>query len=662
VEHRPVLEFFSRLFDTRGFSAHGSGDSTSNALVWLPIVSDALICAACITIALLLLSARPRRTETLVAPLLRWLIALVLLVGLSHLVDASLAWQPWYRLAGLVKAVTAVIAWGVIVAWIRKSRSVTVAAEQRLTVEPFRDVIEAAPNAIVMVNAHGEIVLANSQAETLFGYTRDEMFGQMVELLIPDRYWDELPELRAKYFRNPHQIALGMDRDLVGLRRDGNEFPIVVGLNPIHTAAGVLVISSIVDVSERKQAEDTMRTVRKTLEQEVAQRTRLITLQHDIAAICNQAESVDRAMRSTMRRICEHLEWPVAHAFVRNKLSGEFECSRIWISFGDPPQHMENLIHETREMFFLPGQSWLGQVVVKRLPQWAGDIEQVGSIRRYESLKECGIRSILAFPVLVDDDVEAVIEFFSDATTQPTYELLSIMQEVGRLLGWVIERFELQRAIAESVEIEQRRIAEELHDGLGQELTAMSLMAKSLHRALELQNSPVADRAKDLAESIPRIVRQTRAVVRGLMPVEVDAAALMSALEQLADSTQRLHGVTCRLDAPVPVQVENNVVAHHLYRIAQEALNNALKHSGAEQLTIRLRQTDQEIVLEVADDGHGIDGSSNSDDEPLSRGMGLRIMKHRANLIGGTLAVLSTATAGTTVLCRLKTEEVKHEW
>ncbi len=657
-----MLEFLSRLFDTRAFPAHGSGDSASHALDWLPIVSDALICAACITIALLLLSIRPRRTETLVAPLLRWLIALVLLVGLSHLVDASLAWQPWYRLAGLVKAVTAVMAWGVILAWIRKSRTVTVAAEQRLTVEPFRDVIEAAPNAIVMVNAHGEIVLANSQAETLFGYTRDEMFGQMVELLIPDRYWDELPELRAKYFRNPHQIALGMDRDLVGLRRDGNEFPIVVGLNPIHTAAGVLVISSIVDVSERKQAEDTMRTVRKTLEQEVAQRTRLITLQHDIAAICNQAESVDRAMRSTMRRICEHLEWPVAHAFVRNKLSGEFECSRIWISFGDPPQHMENLIHETREMFFLPGQSWLGQVVVKRLPQWAGDIEQVGSIRRYESLKECGIRSILAFPVLVDDDVEAVIEFFSDATTQPTYELLSIMQEVGRLLGWVIERFELQRAIAESVEIEQRRIAEELHDGLGQELTAMSLMAKSLHRALELQNSPVADRAKDLAESIPRIVRQTRAVVRGLMPVEVDAAALMSALEQLADSTQRLHGVTCRLDAPVPVQVENNVVAHHLYRIAQEALNNALKHSGAEQLTIRLRQTDQEIVLEVADDGHGIDGSSNSDDEPLSRGMGLRIMKHRANLIGGTLAVLSTATAGTTVLCRLKTEEVKHEW
>ncbi|MBL8829327.1 MAG: PAS domain S-box protein, partial [Planctomycetaceae bacterium] len=492
-------------------------------------------------------------------------------------------------------------------------------------------------------------------------YERGEMLGQMIELLIPDRYWEELPALRAKYFQDPQRRALDIDRDLMGLRRDGTEFPIEIGLNPISTSAGTLVLSSIVDISERKKAEDTMRTLNKTLEQEVAQRTRLITLQHDIAAICNQAESVDRAMRSAMRRICEYLNWPVAHAFVRNKLSGEFECSRIWTSYGDPPAHMENLIHETREMFFLPGQSWLGQVVAKRLPQWAGDIEQVPLIRRGESLLECGIRSIIAFPVLVDDDVEAVIEFLSPETTEPTYEMLSIMQEVGRLLGWVIEREELQRAIAESVELEQRRIAQELHDGLGQELTAMSLMAKSLHRALEMQDSPVADRAKDLADAIPRVVRQTRAVVRGLMPVEVDAAALMSALEQLADSTQRLHGVTCRLDAPVPVQVENNVVAHHLYRIAQEALNNALKHSGANQLTIRLRQTEQEIVLEVADDGHGIE-EHNSDEEPLSRGMGLRIMKHRANLIGGSLAVLSTATAGTTVLCRLKIEEVKHEW
>lgn len=670
-----MVEFFAKLFEASEIFAQASLSTANDTLAWMHIVSDLLIFAALATCSGWLAWQFMRRSGSSF-PSWLWLPLVALAAcGVVHLIDASLYLHPWYRLSAGVKMATAVVSCGAVFGLVRQWPQVTKSAALLTSPassdlarknlaqieEQFRAAIEAAPNAIVLIDATGRIVLVNTQAETLFAYEPGELPGLVIEALMPDRFWESHIELRSRYMRDPRQRRMGVGRDLVGLRRDGSEFPIEVGLNPLDTDQGQFVLCVIVDISERKRAEDTMRTLTQTLEQEVAQRTRLVTLQHDIAAICNQAESVDLAMRNAMRRICEHMSWPVGHVFLRNDASEEFEPSRITFFAEDAPDALHTFIEQTYDVNFTPGQGWLGQVVAKRLPQWAGDVSEMASMLRADALAASGIRSVFAFPVLVDDNVVAVIEFFSLQTSDPTYDLLSITQEVGRLLGRVAERFELQRAIAESVESEQRRIAEELHDGLGQELTAMSLMAKGLHRALESQQSPVADRAKDLAEAIPRVVRQTRAMVRGLMPVEIDAAGLMSALEQLADSTQRHHAVTCRLEAPTPVTVSNGTVAHHLFRIAQEALNNAIKHSGGDVFSIRLRQVEQELVLEVADNGRGI-GEQIDHEEPLPRGMGMRIMKHRANLIGGTLAVLSTAAAGTTVMCRLKNDEVEHEW
>jgi signal transduction histidine kinase len=233
---------------------------------------------------------------------------------------------------------------------------------------------------------------------------------------------------------------------------------------------------------------------------------------------------------------------------------------------------------------------------------------------------------------------------------------------MGRLLGLVVERFELQRALAESVESEQRRIAEELHDGLGQELTAISLMAKGLYRTLEAEKSPAAERAKELAEAVPGIVRQTRSVIRGLMPVELDSAGLMSALQQAADATEQRYGISCRLDATQPVGVNDSTLAHHLYRIAQEALNNCVKHAGADLITIRLNEDPDEIRLEIEDNGRGLHDRDDRDGDPLARGMGLRIMRHRANLIHGALSVERVAGGGTIVTCRVGREGGTSGW
>ena len=121
--------------------------------------------------------------------------------------------------------------------------------------EQFRLVVEAAPSAMIMVNTEGSITLVNTQAEAIFGYTRQELIGRQIETLVPERFRSHHMEYRHGYFDDARARPMGAERELFGLRKDGSEVPIEIGLNPIHTAEGLLVLASIIDISERKQAE-----------------------------------------------------------------------------------------------------------------------------------------------------------------------------------------------------------------------------------------------------------------------------------------------------------------------------------------------------------------------------------------------------------------------
>jgi PAS domain S-box-containing protein len=122
--------------------------------------------------------------------------------------------------------------------------------------ERFRVAVEAAPNAMVMVDERGRMLLVNAQTERLFGYTRDELIGGAVEMLVPERFHATHPGYRVGFFAEPKARPMGAGRDLHGRRRDGTEFPVEIGLNPIRTEDGVRVLSSIVDITERKRAEE----------------------------------------------------------------------------------------------------------------------------------------------------------------------------------------------------------------------------------------------------------------------------------------------------------------------------------------------------------------------------------------------------------------------
>jgi PAS domain S-box-containing protein len=126
--------------------------------------------------------------------------------------------------------------------------------------------VEASPSGILLVNQTGQIVLANSQIEELFGYGREELIGHSVEILVPERFASEHPEHRRKFFAGPAARAMGAGRELFGRRKDGSEFPVEIGLNPIKTQNGVLVLAAVVDISARLEAEEEARRRRQQVE------------------------------------------------------------------------------------------------------------------------------------------------------------------------------------------------------------------------------------------------------------------------------------------------------------------------------------------------------------------------------------------------------------
>ncbi|TDQ82434.1 PAS domain S-box-containing protein [Dongia mobilis] len=131
--------------------------------------------------------------------------------------------------------------------------------ERRRSAERFRRVVEAAPNAMVMISQQGRIEMVNAEAERVFGYDRSELLGQSIEILVPERFRSQHPALRHGFFAAPASRPMGEGRDLFGLRKDGSEFPVEIGLNPIETEDGTMILSAIVDISDRKQKEESIR-------------------------------------------------------------------------------------------------------------------------------------------------------------------------------------------------------------------------------------------------------------------------------------------------------------------------------------------------------------------------------------------------------------------
>ena len=212
----------------------------------------------------------------------------------------------------------------------------------------------------------------------------------------------------------------------------------------------------------------------------------------------------------------------------------------------------------------------------------------------------------------------------------------------------IVERKRLEREILQVVAMEQQRIGQDLHDGVGQELTGLSYLAQSLYQKLGTADSAEIDTAAEVAHGIPLVLGKIREVVNGLVPLEVRACDLESALRALTTNVQKQTGITCRFESTGGAQISDDDTAVEIYRIAQEAVTNAVKHAQARLIVVALDADCDQIRLEVYDDGVGL--------QPVAErnlGCGLRTMNYRARAIGGTFEIGREVDEGTRVACVL---------
>jgi signal transduction histidine kinase len=222
----------------------------------------------------------------------------------------------------------------------------------------------------------------------------------------------------------------------------------------------------------------------------------------------------------------------------------------------------------------------------------------------------------------------------------------NVEQRTRALTREIGERERLEKEILEVSEREQRRIGHDLHDGLCQHLTATAMAGQVLGQKLAARSLAEATDAGELVRLIETGIIMTRDMAHGIAPLEMESEGLVNALRALAVNVGRMFKVACLLQCDSPPPIEDAGAATHLYRIAQEAVNNALRHGKPRQIVMSLGRVRERAQLTVEDDGVGL-----PEDWQSGRGLGTRIMLHRAVMIGGELSIEPNPTGGTFVTC-----------
>lgn len=252
-----------------------------------------------------------------------------------------------------------------------------------------------------------------------------------------------------------------------------------------------------------------------------------------------------------------------------------------------------------------------------------------------------------------------------DGTTFNAELSVSELDHLGLFTGMIrdiSERRRLQNEILRAVSEEQRRIGQDLHDSAGQELVGLnyliqghlSILEKSLAQKLAAAESTAQlqselEAMRKLISVVESLQQNIRSVIRGLAPVDINGRGLMAALMDLAAAISNLHHMQCRFHCPLPIMIQDNQTATHLYRIAQESVNNAVRHGEASRIEISLEAAENSVILTITDNGCGFDSRISIE----NGGFGLHIMSYRASLIGANLSIIPADGRGTIVRCSL---------
>ena len=476
--------------------------------------------------------------------------------------------------------------------------------------------LEAAANGILITDAQGTILWFNPAFSALTGFTSDELLGKNPRVLKSDRHD---PAFYEEFWRTL-RAGRTWRGEFINQRKDGRLYVVEQTVTPVQVNGRGIThfIAVSQDVTERKAVEEQLRLVREQLEFRVQERE----VDLDTA---NQAlvETQDR-----FRQMAENIRdvfW----------LASPARLSLSYVS----PAYTEIWGRRCEELYSNPS-AWFDAVHPAdqaRIRQWLREpVPAEGYECSYRIVRPDGsVRWVSDWAFPVRDSAGHV------------YRLAGIARDVT-------ERRELEQEVLAISEREQRRIGQDLHDDLCQELVGIEYLSQALQQ--RLKDQPQGAQAGEIGRLIRAAIDHTRLLARGLAPIELSADGLMRGLGALAARTSEVFHLQCSFTCPVPVLITDVAISTALYRIAQEAVSNAAKHAKPKKIEIQLTAGSEKAVLTVKDDGLGFSSSSRG-----ARGMGLRIMQYRAAMLGGTFAIEKQPTRGTDVVCTVPFGSLGHK-
>jgi PAS domain S-box-containing protein len=555
----------------------------------------------------------------------------------------------------------------------------------------YRILAESLPQMVSIRDAAGRILYCNSSWLKYRGVAREEAADTVWSIGVPpEELATAKPPPWVTGIHHPFETETRLRRASDGALR----WP-VIRIMPVPpepgSAARWMVISS--DIHKRKQAEQDRERLLAQIERERVE----LAVQFMVTRVLADSTSLPNAAPRLFAVFCEHLGFQAGvlwFAGIAESSSNRLSLLHIRQQPGlEPPGE----IARSQPGPLRKGQSLAGRVWAEGRPLSLPRLSPGRGAAHHRAAARLGLGAAFAFPILLAGEVRGVVELFSRERYEPGKQLLDIIGNIGIQLGLftqrthalerlrqseealiqvnnalerrvsartaelheanrelsaeIAERTRLEREIIRISEREQRRIGQDLHDGICQELAAIAFMLRALAARLSRAGSGETQRIDDVAHLLNDCISRCRDIARGLHPVEMDADGLAVALNELAQRTSQT--IACTFECNEPILMPESDTALNLYRIAQESVTNALKYSHAKLIAIRLDRDGPGLRLSIADDGLGIPAPAAT---PRGKrgSMGLHIIRYRARAMGAAIRILTRQPHGTEVVCLLR--------
>ncbi len=498
----------------------------------------------------------------------------------------------------------------------------------------------------IAVCKDGVIMDANDQLVRILRYERSEIIGKPVMDLVA-------PESR-ELVRSIAQSGGRTDPyEHKALRKDGSRITVEVCGRTISTQPHLVRVTAVRDISERKQSEERLQLLQ------------MITM--DIAT----SRDMSSALEVVLQRVCERTGWVLGQAWMPSQDGDRLSCCPA--SFTSDPGVAE--FRRVSDNFtFRPGSGLPGTVWQSRESIWMRDVTQEANFPRIDAARKCGIKAGFGVPIVSDDEVIAVLEFFLREPRQEDERLVQLITAVAAQIGLMVERKRAEekmrssreelRALASRLqavrEEERTRIAREIHDVLAQDLTRLKIdlgwMGKRLAgSANESGRESLRAKIAHLNQLTDGTIKTVQKIAAELRPVVLDSLGLFAAIEWQAEDFQARTGIRCEAILPDEEVDLPREAATGIFRIVQESLTNVIRHSEASRVEIVLEIDDANLRLLVRDDGIGFEESNMKDVHSL----GLLGMRERALLLNARFQIRGEKGKGTEVRVDMPLTNIK---